>query len=47
MMFRQFFKKDFHASLWSNMTRVGLLSERAVAKLAGMGITPPQQAAAA
>lgn len=47
MMFRQFFKKDFHASLWNNMTRVGLLSERAITKLASMGIAAPQQAAAA
>jgi hypothetical protein len=47
MLFRQFFKKDFHASLWNNMTRVGLLSKRAVSKLASMGIAAPQQAAAA
>ncbi len=47
MLFRQFFKKDFHASLWNNMTRVGLLSERAVSKLANMGIAAPQQAVAA
>jgi hypothetical protein len=47
MLFRQFFKKDFHASLWNNMTRVGLLSKRAIAQLAGMGIAAPQQAVAA
>jgi hypothetical protein len=47
MLFRQFFKKDFHASLWNNMTRVGLLSERAITKLASMGIAAPQQVAAA
>ena len=47
MLFRQFFKKDFHASLWNNMTRVGLLSARAVSKLANMGIAAPQQAVAA
>ena len=46
MLFRQFFKKDFHASLWNNMTRVGLLSERAISKLASMGVAAPQQVAA-
>jgi hypothetical protein len=45
--FRQYFKKDFHASLWNNMARTGLLSDRAVEKLGAMGLTPPGQQAAA
>jgi hypothetical protein len=45
--FRKFFKKDFHASLWNNLSRVGLLSERAIEKLGAMGIAAPQQSAAA
>ena len=40
--FRTYFKKDFHASLWNNMEKVGLLSERAVHKLGTMGISAPQ-----
>ena len=40
--FRTFFKKDFHAALWSNMEKVGLLSERAIKKLGTMGIVAPQ-----
>ncbi|MCS6927378.1 MAG: diiron oxygenase [Candidatus Binatia bacterium] len=45
--FRKYFKKDFHASLWNNLARVGLLSDYTVEKLAAMGITAPQQSAAA
>lgn len=45
--FRQYFKKDFHAALWSNMTKVGLLSERAIGTLGKMGIYAPEQSAAA
>ena len=41
--FRTFFKKDFHAALWSNMGKVGLLSDRAIEKLGTMGITAPQE----
>ena len=40
--FRQFFKKDFHAALWSNMGKVGLLSDRTIGKLSAMGISAPQ-----
>jgi rubrerythrin len=40
--FRKYFKKDFHASLWHNLARVGLLSEYAVERLGTMGITAPQ-----
>jgi hypothetical protein len=47
VFFRKFFKKDFHASLWSNLARVGLMSERAVEQLGTMGIVAPQQSAAA
>jgi hypothetical protein len=46
VFFRKYFKKDFHSSLWSNMARCGLMSDRAVAKLSSMGIAAPQQAAA-
>lgn len=42
VFFRKFFKKDFHGSLWNNMSRVGLLSQRAIEKLATMGVTAPQ-----
>src|SRR5215471_18005272 len=28
--FRKYFKKDFHSSLWNNMARCGLMSDRAV-----------------
>jgi hypothetical protein len=45
--FRKYFKKDFHASLWNNLARVGLLSEYAVEKLGAMGISAPQQNAVA
>jgi hypothetical protein len=47
VFFRKFFKKDFHASLWNNLARVGLMSERAVERLGAMGIAAPQQSAAA
>jgi hypothetical protein len=47
MFFRKYFKKDFHASLWNNLARVGLMSERAVERLGAMGIAAPQQSAAA
>jgi len=47
VFFRKFFKKDFHASLWNNLARVGLMSEQAVERLGAMGITAPQQNAAA
>ena len=47
VFFRKFFKKDFHASLWNNLARVGLMSEQAVERLGAMGITAPQQSAAA
>jgi hypothetical protein len=47
VFFRKFFKKDFHASLWNNLARVGLMSERAVERLGALGITAPQQSAAA
>ena len=45
--FRQYFKKDFHAALWSNMSKVGLLSQRAIDKLGRMGIREPEHRAAA
>lgn len=47
LFFRRYFKKDFHASLWNNLARVGLMSERAVERLGAMGIVAPQQSAAA
>src|SRR5262245_58844864 len=47
VFFRKFIKKDFHASMWNNLARVGLLSERAVEQLGTMGIVAPQQSAAA
>ena len=47
VFFRKFFKKDFHASLWNNLARVGLMSEQAVERLGAMGIIAPQQNAAA
>jgi len=47
VFFRKFFKKDFHASLWNNLARVGLMSERAIERLGAMGIAAPQQSAAA
>jgi hypothetical protein len=47
VFFRQYFKKDFHASLWTNLARVGLMSERAIERLGAMGIAAPQQNAAA
>ena len=40
--FRTFFKKDFHAALWSNMGKVGLLSDRTIGKLNAMDISAPQ-----
>lgn len=43
LLFRKYFRRDFHSSLWNNLARVGLLGERAVAKLAALGINPPQQ----
>ncbi len=45
--FRQYFKKDFHTALWSNMDKVGLLSRRAIDKLGTMGICAPERSAAA
>lgn len=45
--FRTYFKKDFHAALWSNMSKVGLLSTRAIEKLGAMGIAAPQPSARA
>ncbi len=47
VFFRKFFKKDFHALLWNNLARVGLMSERAIERLGAMGIAAPQQSAAA
>jgi len=47
VFFRKFFKKDFHASLWNNLARVGLMSARAVERLGTMGIHAPQQSVAA
>jgi len=47
VFFRKYFKKDFHSSLWNNLARVGLMSERAVERLGAMGISAPQQSAAA
>jgi hypothetical protein len=47
IFFRRFFKKDFHASLWNNMARCGLMNNRTVERLGAMGITAPQQSAAA
>jgi hypothetical protein len=47
VFFRKFFKKDFHASLWNNLARVGLMSERTVERLGAMGIHAPQQSVAA
>jgi P-aminobenzoate N-oxygenase AurF len=47
VFFRKFFKKDFHASLWNNLARVGLMSDRAIERLGAMGIAAPQQSAAA
>ncbi|MGE0823421.1 MAG: diiron oxygenase [Candidatus Binatia bacterium] len=49
VFFRKFFKKDFHASLWQNMTRVGLINQRTIDKLATLGIHAPEptQSAAA
>lgn len=47
VFFRKYFKKDFHSSLWNNMSRCGLMSTRAIERLSVMGITAPQQAAAA
>ena len=46
VFFRKYFKKDFHSSLWNNMTRCGLMSDRATARLESMGIYAPQKAAA-
>jgi hypothetical protein len=46
VFFRKYFKKDFHSSLWNNMSRCGLMSDRAMEKLDAMGISAPQQAAA-
>ncbi len=47
LLFRKYFRRDFHSSLWNNLSRVGLLSERTVEKLATLGINPPQQSATA
>ncbi len=47
IFFRKYFKKDFHASLWNNLARVGLMSARAVERLGAMGIAAPPQSAAA
>ncbi|HLQ51163.1 MAG TPA: diiron oxygenase [Terriglobales bacterium] len=47
IFFRKYFKKDFHASLWNNLARVGLMSARTVERLGAMGIAAPQQSAAA
>jgi len=47
VMFRKYFRRDFHSALWNNLSRVGLLSERAIEKLGTLGITAPQQSAAA
>ncbi len=47
IFFRKYFKKDFHASLWNNLARVGLMSAHAVERLGVMGIAAPQQSAAA
>ena len=47
VMFRKYFRRDFHSTLWNNLSRVGLLSERAIEKLGVLGIAAPQQSAAA
>ena len=47
IFFRKYFKKDFHASLWNNLARVGLMSARTVERLGAMGIAAPPQSAAA
>jgi len=47
VMFRKYFRRDFHSTLWNNLSRVGLLSERAIDKLGVLGIAAPQQSAAA
>lgn len=47
LLFRKYFRRDFHSSLWNNLLRVGLLGERTVEKLTSLGIHPPQQSAAA
>ena len=47
VMFRKYFRRDFHSALWNNLSRVGLLSERAIEKLGTVGIAAPQQSAAA
>jgi len=47
VMFRKYFRRDFHSTLWNNLSRVGLLSERAIEKLGTLGIAAPQQSAAA
>ena len=47
VMFRKYFRRDFHSALWHNLSRVGLLSERAIEKLGTVGIAAPQQSAAA
>jgi hypothetical protein len=47
LFFRRFFKKDFHASLWNNLARVGLMSQHAIERLGAMGIAAPQQSVAA
>jgi len=46
-MFRKYFRRDFHSTLWNNLSRVSLLSERAIEKLGALGIAAPQQSAAA
>jgi hypothetical protein len=42
--FRKFFRRDMHASMVSNLARIGLLTERVRPRLAALGIALPAAA---
>ncbi|MGH7390560.1 MAG: ferritin-like domain-containing protein [Candidatus Rokuibacteriota bacterium] len=40
-MFRKYFKRDMHASMVANLTKIGLLTERVRPRLAALGVALP------
>jgi len=43
-VYRKFFRRDMHASMVSNLARIGLLTERVRPRLAALGIELPAAA---
>ena len=43
-MFRMRFRRDFHATLWNNLSRIGLMSARVAQRLEALGVRVPEGA---